>query len=216
MTLIFRPDMKAILHEVDGRPAEILGTTIATASQALAAVVEVFDDTNLRSGAKVRCSYIEPAGVHTFDSVLLTSEPLALNHRKSRITVAGPEHAERIQRREHVRVHVELPVTILRVASDEVLRSTTVDLSAGGMALLWPDAAPPDPGEEVRVSFRSDRLEHDHDAVVVATQPNGSGAVVVRTQFRALTPAEGDRLVTAVFGVQREALKRQREAAKGR
>lgn len=215
MTLTFRPDMKAIVHEVDGRPASVVGRTIdAGGGQTLTAMVEVFDGTDLRVGAKVRCSYVEPAGVHNFDSVIISSDPLALNHRMARITIAAPTNAERVQRREHVRVAVDLPAHVRR---DDGTSATceTIDLSAGGLALAWAPDTTPEVGEEIRVRFTTSRFEHDHVAMVLGVHGTPKGTVV-RCQFTSLTAAERDRLVAAVFDAQRDALQRQRNATRVR
>ena len=61
----------------------------------------------------------------------------------------------------------------------------------------------------------TERFSHDHLAVVLGAHAAG-GAQVVRLQFTALSPAERDRLVSVVFAVQRDELRRQRDAARQR
>ncbi|QGG95087.1 flagellar brake protein [Actinomarinicola tropica] len=215
-TIVFRPDMKTVLHEVDGRPANVSGQTIDIGKSGLNAMLEVYDDSDLRVGAKVRVSYVEPSGVHTFDSVITASDPLALNHRKVRVTIASPGRAERIQRREHVRVAIDLVASVERVEKDQQTMCRTIDLSAGGVALAWPAEDPVPPIDEVvQVRFRSERFSHDHLGVVLGSHTSGD-TLVVRLRFTALSPAERDRLVSVVFAAQRDELKRQREAARVR
>ena len=215
-SLVFRPDMKAIVHEVDGRPVAVAGTTIDIGRSGMSAMVEVLDDTDLRVGSRVRCSYVEPGGVVTFESTIVAADPLALNHRKVRLTVATPGDAERVQRREHVRVPLELVASVERPEREQQTLCRTVDLSAGGVAVTWPDEDPlPAEQEVVQVRFRTERFAHDHLAVVRGSHRTG-GQTVVRLQFTALSPAERDRLVSAVFAAQRDHLRSQRAPHRGR
>lgn len=215
-SLAFRPDMKVVLHEVDGRTANVFGRTIDIGKSGLSAMVEVFDATDLHVGAKVRCSYVEPSGVHTFETVVTASDPLALNHRKVRLTLASPTRADRIQRREHVRVPFDVVVSVTRPDKEQESLCRTIDLGAGGLAVAWPADDPvPAVDEVVQVRFRSERFSHEHLAVVRGSHTAGDG-LVVRAQFTALSPAERDRIVSVVFAVQRDELRRQRDAARSR
>ena len=212
MSLTFRPDMKTIVHEVDGNAITVMGKSIDGTSSALVAMVETGSETDrFRPGATVRCSYVEPTGVHGFTSVILSVDSLALNHRLLRLTIAAPTDAERLQRRNDVRVCLELPVEVSHDGKRPV-RCTSIDVSAGGMAVAWPqDRAVLDHGEMVRVSFHSDRFDHDHEALVLGSRVTGD-TTVLRLKFEGITNAGRDRLATVVFRAQRDELKRQRDA----
>lgn len=218
MTLTIRPDMKLLLSLVEGVPARVAGRTIDADAPtgAFPAMVEVFDDTELRPGARVRASYVEPAGVHTFDAVMLAADPLTLNHRMVRIALTTPSDTERVQRREDVRVTVELDA-IVEVADESLVRCTTVDLSAGGVALSWDEGAPqPEIGDEARVRFATSHHSHDLGLLVLgaSVRPRAGGATttIVRGQFVGVDSGERDRLVAAVFAIQRDELHRQKRA----
>jgi c-di-GMP-binding flagellar brake protein YcgR len=211
MSLTFRPDMKAIVHDIDGDAVTVIGKTIDGSSTALVAMMDAGEVADrLRPGARVRCSYVDPQGVHEFTSSVVSADGLALNHRLVRLTVAAPSNAERHQRREHVRVALELPV---QVYTDELsVVSTSVDLSAGGMAMAWPDDAPDiETGSMVEVRFRSDRFDHHHQAQVLGSYERNK-VRLMRLRFEGITKSGQDRLATVVFAAQREALRRQREA----
>lgn len=213
MTLTFRPDMKTIVHEVDGDPITVVGKTIDAGTPALVAMVEAAPGSDkIRVGSKVRCSYVEPSGVHEFRSVVLAVETLALNHRLLRITIAVPSEAERLQRREHVRVCIELPV-LVEPAEGEPAACTSVDLSAGGIAVVWPAGLDMVPiGEMVEVRFRSERFEHHHSALFLGAYERGKISVA-RMRFEGITNAGRDRLATVVFAAQREEVQQQRKRA---
>lgn len=213
MSLTFRPDMKTIVHEVDGDPVTVIGKSIDGNSSALVAMVETGSETNrFRTGAMVRCSYVEPTGVHGFTSVILSVDSLALNHRLLRLTIAAPTEAERLQRRNDVRVCLQLPVEITTGGSRPI-RCTSIDLSAGGMAVTWPEGRDiVDHGEMVEVAFRTDRFEHEHQAIVLGSYVH-SDHTVMRLKFEGITNASRDRLATVVFRAQRDELQRQRNDA---
>ena len=213
MSLSFRPDMKAIVHEVDGEPVTVIGKTIdGGGTTALVAMMEADEEADrLRPGSRVRCSYVDPQGVHEFVSTVRSAEPLALNHRLLRLTIAAPDTAERLQRREHVRIELERPVELL-TSDGRSIRSTTVDLSAGGMCMRWPDDVPVvETGSMVEVRFRSERFEHHHQAQLLDTYERNKRRLA-RLRFEGITPSGQDRLASVVFAAQRDQLRRQRDA----
>ena len=219
MTLTIRPDMKLLLSVVEGSPSHVIGRTIDAAAPTgtFAAMVEVLDDTELRVGARVRASYVEPAGVHTFDATLIAADPLTLNHRMVRIALTIPNETERVQRRQDVRVDAVLDA-VVELDDETLVRCMTADVSAGGIALTWDGVtATPEVGDEMRVRFATDQHSHDLGLLVVGTttrpQPGRGKNTVVRGQFVGVTSSERDRLVAAVFAIQRDALHRQKRDA---
>ncbi len=216
MSLQFRPEMKTIVHEVDGEAVSVIGKSIDGSSGALVAMVEATAGIDrLRRGARVRCSYVDHSGVHEFTSTITSAEGLALNHRLVRLTVAAPSEAQRHQRREHVRVPYETPIAVT-TPDGEVHLCTTVDLSAGGTAVCWPeDSEVVDVGEMVMARFRSDRFDHTHDAITLGTYQRGKVSVV-RMRFEGITQAGRERLASVVFAVQREERRRHHDGKQGR
>lgn len=213
MSLTFRPDMKTIVHEVDGESVTVTGKTIDGGSSALVAMVESASGSDrLRSGARVRCSYVDHSGVHEFTSTITSAETLALNHRLVRLTIAAPTEAQRVQRRQHVRVNLEIPV-LVETPDGEAHACTSIDLSAGGVAVIWPrEVEVPEAGTMVTVRFRSERFDHFHDAMLLGHHQRGKDTVA-RLRFEGISSSGQDRLATVVFAAQREARQRQRERA---
>ena len=211
MTLSFRPDMKTIVHEIDGHPVTVMGKSIDGGGSALRAMLEADDEAErFRAGAKVRCSYVDPSGVHEFTSVVASAEALALNHRLVRVTIDPPADSERHQRRQHVRAAIELPV-LVEDSHHEQYACTSVDLSAGGIAVTWPpDVDMVTTGAMVEIRFRSERFEHHHIAQVLEPYQRGK-TMVVRFRFEGITSSARDRLATVVAAAQRMQLQRQRD-----
>lgn len=212
MRVAFRPEMKMIVHEIDGVPVTIVGKTIATTMSKIQAMVDGAEESDrLRPGAKVRCSYVDAVGVHEFWTVVTSAEGLALNHRLVRLGVAVPSEAEHIQRREHVRANIELPVLVDDLKAQQY-GCTMVDLSAGGVAVLWPaDTDPISTGAMVEIRFRSERFDHYHVAQTLGPYQRGK-QTVMRFRFEGLTNAERERLASVVFAAQRAELRRQKES----
>lgn len=211
MALTFRPDMKMIVHEVDGVPVTIVGKTIAASSSKIEAMMDGAEEADrLRAGAKARCSYVDPVGVHEFWTVITSADGLALNHRLVRLAIAVPTDAEHVQRREHVRVPLEMPVLVDDLKYEQYV-CTMVDLSAGGVAVVWPvESEPIETGAMVEVRFRSERFDHHHVAQVLGPYQRGK-ETIVRFRFEGITNASRDRLATVVFAAQREALRQQND-----
>lgn len=203
--------MKMIVHEIDGVPVTIVGKTIAATSSKIEAMVDGAEEADrLRQGAKVRCSYVDAVGVHEFWTVVTAAEGLALNHRLVRLSVAVPSEAEHIQRREHVRVAIEMPVLVDDLKGEQHV-CTMVDLSAGGVAVVWPaDTQPIATGSMVEVRFRSERFDHHHVAQSLGPYQRGK-ETIMRFRFEGITNAGRDRLATVVFAAQREALRQQKD-----
>ncbi len=211
MNLTFRAEMKMIVHEIDGVPVTIVGKTIAASTSKIEAMMDGAEEADrLRVGGKVRCSYVDPVGVHEFWTTITAADGLALNHRLVRMSIAVPGDSEHIQRREHVRVALELPVLVDDLKDDQYV-CTMVDLSAGGVAVVWPaDTEPIETGAMVEVRFRSERFDHHHVAQVLGPYQRGK-ETIMRFRFEGITNAGRDRLATVVFAAQREALRQQKD-----
>lgn len=213
MSLTFRPDMKTIVHEVDGHAVTVIGKTISATSGTVLTMMDAGAEVErFRMGAKLRCSYVDPGGVHEFRTVVAGVDGLALNHRLLRLSFATPTTAERIQRRNYVRAPAELPVLVDDLKEGQYV-CTMVDLSAGGVAVRWPDDVDGiDTGAMVEVRFRSERFDHFHVAQVLGPYPIAK-QTIIRLRFEGITNAERDRLATVVAAAQREALRQQKESS---
>jgi c-di-GMP-binding flagellar brake protein YcgR len=115
---------------------------------------------------------------------------------------------ERDQKREFVRVPVDLPVT-LRWLSGEVKQQEVVysrDLSGGGLALLIPRSVRLTVGQEVYVQFRIPNNSFDvlTQAVVSRVgERNDRGYAVASLQFRGMKESTRQKIIQFTFNRQR-------------
>lgn len=208
MNLQFRPDMKVIIHDMNGQPIQITGTSLETDSQALVALMDVPPNLRLRLGAKVTCSYVEPIGVQQFESIILSTRELALNERKIRVSLSAPEETERIQRRSHLRVDTDLEVKVFVMPAGPSFRTKAKDLSAGGMALWWNVHAEPTTEDELHLEFSTQRFQHSNKAHVVGFS-SGQDGKIAHLEFVDISPGDQNRLVNAVFALHRETISKR-------
>lgn len=214
MTNQFRPDMKVIIHEMNGQPVQLTGMSLDTDAQVLLALMDVPPNVRLRLGAKVTCSYVEPIGVHKFESIILATHELALNTSKIRVSLSAPEATERIQRRSHLRVDTDLAVKVNVLATGLSFESKMKDLSAGGMALWWTNHPEPNVEDEIHLEFATQRFQHSLKAHVVGYSQSPKGKVA-HLEYLGISPGDQNRLVNAVFALHRESIS-QRSVSKQR
>jgi c-di-GMP-binding flagellar brake protein YcgR len=122
--------------------------------------------------------------------------------RRPRIAVRVTQPAERVQRREHVRVRVAVPFTAWTAdSSSRGSKGTTIDLSGSGMLAtgdleLWPDL-------EVEIALELPGQEPVDIVAIVArlVKPNAVGF-----RYTAILPGDRDRLIRFLFKLQQEQL----------
>jgi hypothetical protein len=122
--------------------------------------------------------------------------------KRPRIAIRASDDAERVQRREHVRVQVEVPFTAwTEHDSAKGQQGRTIDLSGSGMLAtgnleLWPD-------DEVEIELElPDEPPIELIAVVARlVKPNAVGF-----RYTHILPGVRDRLIRYLFKVQQEQL----------
>jgi c-di-GMP-binding flagellar brake protein YcgR len=134
-------------------------------------------------------------------------------HDPPRLVLTWPERVERIQRREAVRVEVEVPVELLAHVEGQRIRMhcRTSDLSAGGLRLVVPEPLPE--GTRVLLKLRvAGKLEMACSGTVlrggeIPDRSAAEDAVWLGVQFVDLSEATRKELSRFVFDVEREQLR---------
>jgi hypothetical protein len=124
------------------------------------------------------------------------------DERRPRLAIRASEDVERVQRREHVRVRVEVPFRAWTPRDGaKGQRGRTIDLSGSGMLAtgdleLWPE-------DEVEIELELPGEEPIELLAVVArlVKPNAVGF-----RYTSILPGVRDRIVRYVFKVQQEQL----------
>jgi c-di-GMP-binding flagellar brake protein YcgR len=125
------------------------------------------------------------------------------DERRPRLAIRlSDEDVERIQRREHVRVHVEVPFTAWTPRDGaKGQKGRTIDLSGSGMLVtgeleLWPD-------DEVEIELELPGEDPVELMAVVArlVKPNAVGF-----RYTDILPGHRDRIIRFLFKVQQEQL----------
>ena len=122
--------------------------------------------------------------------------------RRPRLAIRVTQPAERVQRREHVRVRVAVPFTAWTAdGSSKGTRGTTIDLSGSGMLAtgnleLWPDL-------DVELALELPGQDPVDIMAVVArlVKPNAVGF-----RYTEILPGDRDRLIKFLFKLQQEQL----------
>lgn len=130
------------------------------------------------------------------------------------LRLAPPAEIHQVQRREHVRWSVSLPVVVECAGGGEVW-GRAVDLSGGGLAADLPGQWQQGQEVRVRLSLRADGLQQvDVVARVVRVsepeEPGPGGGVRtlrVALEFTRITPAAREAIIRYVFRRQREFLR---------
>lgn len=124
--------------------------------------------------------------------------------------LAWPAGAERIQRREHVRVELMLAATVRYEGASGTPREAsgyTTSLSAGGARIVVERATALPASFEIGLDF-GDGSHAAYAARLVSSSAGGRGKPWLAVQFTGLAPAERKHLTRVVDEVQREALRR--------
>ena len=122
--------------------------------------------------------------------------------RRPRLAVRVTQPAERVQRREHVRVRAAVPFTAWTAdGSPKGTKGTTIDISGSGLLAtgnleLWPDL-------EVELALELPGQEPVDIVAVVArlVKPNAVGF-----RYIDILPGDRDRLIRFLFKLQQEQL----------
>lgn len=205
--------MQFIVQEIDGRKTHVEGVTVPS-RPGDGIRVRLDDPDDLYPGAAVRCAYAEPSGVHMFSSTVTDMHELALS-LAAHVVFRLPEGSEKIQRRSHVRVAAEVDGWCRALPDGDRVPCRAMNVSGGGVALSasYRQGTPgPEEGSEVEVELPlGDETFVLHGVVVGVSANDPDDCVVVRTKFEDVPTAVEERLVKAVFVLQRELLRKQSE-----
>ncbi|MBM3330165.1 MAG: hypothetical protein FJY67_11975 [Calditrichaeota bacterium] len=116
-----------------------------------------------RIGSLIEIQFQRQDATYRFNTRILREEAIGL---LPILVVERPRELERIQRREHFRLDIEMPVRLHRLQRDKVERlspaitGTAVDLSAGGLKLAASEDVLKglEEGERVLLSFSLEKL----------------------------------------------------------
>lgn len=149
-----------------------------------------------------------PQGIFRYSTRIRGRQPVS----PPRLVLEWPEPVERIQRRDDVRVEVELPVEVTAHVEGRRLTFSCVtsDLSAGGVRLVAPEELPADTPVLLKIRG-APKLEVALDGRVLRSGaiagPPGLSSVWLGVQFRGVSEADRKHLTKFVFDVQRERLR---------
>lgn len=158
-------------------------------------------DKGFAPGRKVTIEWTEDLAIHVIDGLIAASVD---DEKRPRLAIRlSEEEVERIQRREHVRVQVELPFTLWTPRDGaKGQKGHTIDISGSGMLVtgeleLWPE-------DELEIELE---LPGEHEPLelmaVVArhVKPNAVGL-----RYTQILPGHRDRIIRELFKVQQEQL----------
>ncbi|MBI2874487.1 MAG: PilZ domain-containing protein [Firmicutes bacterium] len=150
------------------------------------------------AGSPVKVDYADRVARYNFETRLVEQvrEPIPA------VAMSRPEFHIRIQRRQHVRVDVSIPVRFGADLPGALLleRGTTRDLSAGGACILTGAILAPGARLRLRLEFQPEPVELAALVLRAVGDPAGSGGVTAfALSFQDVPPRLEDRLVHFVF-----------------
>lgn len=176
----------------------------------------------LERGREVRIPPETPVNVQIArpDGVYVLPSQVVRRYRKGpALMLRWPARQDRIQRRNHVRIAVRVPMAIWTRAKDaakvgdqeRLITGISLDLSAGGVRLALSE--PLLPGDQVRVELRlPDGERVGLEAHVLRSGENSAAAASERfwiaLEFVGMLESSRKELTRFVFDVQREQMRR--------
>ncbi|HET7275550.1 MAG TPA: PilZ domain-containing protein [Longimicrobiaceae bacterium] len=179
-------------------------------SMVIAAPLGAEDAAAIHTGDEVIIDITLPNGIRRFTSVVR-----GLSSDKAGLRLDWPEIAERIQRRNFVRIDCLLETEVAYPNPETGKRrrvvGNTADLSGGGMRVILEEAPRAQTLLKVKVHFPDD-VVRDYKGRVVRTgrlqTPQGKPRYWVAVEFLDLSVAERNEIAKFVFEVQREQLRK--------
>ena len=152
-------------------------------------------------GKKVTIEWTEELAIHVVDGTIAASVD---DEKRPRLAIRlSEEEVERIQRREHVRVHIELPFTLWTPRDGaKGQKGTTIDISGSGMLVtgkleLWPE-------DELEIELELPGEDEPIELMAVVARHVKPNAVGLR--YTQILPGHRDRIIKELFRVQQEHL----------
>jgi hypothetical protein len=150
-------------------------------------------------GRPVTVEWSEELAIHVVDGLIAAAVE---DENRPRLAIRLTDDVARIQRREHVRVAVELPFRAWTPRDGaKGQRGTTLDVSGSGMLAtgeleLWPD-------DEVEIELELPDEDPVELVAIVArhVKPNAVGF-----RYTSILPGHRDRIIKFLFKVQQEQL----------
>ena len=166
------------------------------------------DVPQLEPRTPVKVSYADRSGLYSFDSEVILHAPAG----ERSIQLGPAQRLTRTQRRQYVRLDINLPVTCLAIDEEtggfRLVTARSGDIGGGGVRLIAGELLEED--SRVVLSFVLPR----HPAIVavakvVASDGNLDGTATVRTAFTVIAEADRERIVGFVFDELRDFSSRQ-------
>jgi c-di-GMP-binding flagellar brake protein YcgR len=163
--------------------------------------------TTLPPRTPVTVTYFDRSGLYTFESEVIRQA----DGGERSMQIGPPTHLSRTQRRQYVRLDLNLPVMCLLV--DEAtggytpITARTGDIGGGGLRLVAGEAVPA--GSRLVVSFVLAGPAIVAVAKVVAVDRERDGTATLRTAFTLISEHDRDRIVGFVFDELRDFSSRQ-------
>jgi c-di-GMP-binding flagellar brake protein YcgR len=159
----------------------------------------ITDSVWLTPGQQLMFSYGNGSGLVEFET---TIQSLGEGNA---VTVAIPRHAKRLQRRDFVRVNVQVPVCLLVPRAKDLgpapVKGRTRDLSGGGAALLVSTKTPP--AKEVGFVFDCEPgLSVAGVAHVIDTTAEDRTRLLMRVRFTQIREFDREALTAWIFRLQ--------------
>lgn len=161
---------------------------------------------SVEAGEMIQAQTAHPDGIRRFTARIQRRRDVP----SPCLVLEWPAGAERIHRREHVRVELILAATVRYEDASGKMEETSgysTSLSAGGARIVLEGATTLPASVEVGLDF-GDGSRAAYAARLVSSSAGGRGKPWLAVQFTELSPAERKRLTRVVFEAQREALRR--------
>ena len=152
-------------------------------------------------GKRVSVEWTEELAIHVIDGQIAASVE---DDKRPRLAIRlSAEEVERIQRREHVRVQIELPLTLWTPRDGaKGQKGSTIDISGSGMLVtgdleLWPE-------DELEIELDLPGEDEPIELTAVVARHVKPNAVGLR--YTQILPGHRDRIIKELFRVQQELL----------
>lgn len=169
----------------------------------------------LASGQRVRCQLAAPSGFYEFDSVVLGRE----GGRVPVTVLSMPRSYERVQRRNFVRLDVQVPVRYavmppgtsgrpLVPPPGPIIATRTADLSGGGVALYTPQPLLDGAILDMWIALPEGEEIHATGQVMRVGDRGPDGSQIAGVRFIGLTERDRNAVIRFIFREQRERRRR--------